>query len=106
MPLGNTVYRTLDNSDGHYQDNRVEWLLGEESRKHLSAYADAGVIALLFGRGALLQTSPADYAGDGVTNPEPINGNTAIATSTDDDGGYFRVMAAEYYAAGPLALNG
>ena len=106
IPLGNTVYRTLDNSDGHYQDNRVEWLLGEESRKHLAAYADAGVIALLFGRGAHLQTSPADYAGDGVTNPEPINGNTAIATSTDDDGGYFRVMAAEYYAAGPLALTG
>ena len=45
-----------------------------------------------------------DANGDGVTNPAPINGNTATSLSADDDGGYFRQQARAYYTAGAIAL--
>jgi hypothetical protein len=72
IPLGNSM---LDNTWGHFRDNRVQWLLGPGTapRKHLRAYARAGVIALLFGGGA-----------DGTT-------------SADSDGGYFRARVRRYY---------
>ena len=46
LPLGNS---TLPAGD---RDNHVEWFLDDPSRAHLQRYADAGVIALLFGAGA------------------------------------------------------
>ena len=55
-------------------------------------------------RGGNGATSAYDAAGDGVTNPAPINGNTRDSLSADDDGGYFRERAAAYYAAGGVAL--
>lgn len=104
VPYGNTMMRASDNTPGHYQDNRVEWLLGEESVEHLRAYADAGVAAILFGRGADGATDARDAAKDGVTDPAPINGNTRASVSADDDGGYFRERSAAYYRAGPVPL--
>jgi hypothetical protein len=47
-----------------------------------------------------------DSANDGVTDPPAINGNTRASLSADDDGGYFRSVAAAYYAGGALALPG
>ena len=104
IPYGNTKMRAMNNSWGHYQDNRVEWLLDEPARTHLTAYVNAGAIGLLFGMGADGVTCPCDAVGDGVTNPAPINGNTATSLSADDDGGFFRDRARGYYAAGPIAL--
>jgi hypothetical protein len=49
IPLGNTA---LPNTWGRFRDNRPQWLLGKGSRRHLKAYARAGVRALLFGGGA------------------------------------------------------
>jgi hypothetical protein len=60
----------------------VEWFLDDPSRAHLQRYADAGVIALLYGAGA----------GEEI--------------EADEDGGVFRARAAAYLAAGPLALPG
>jgi hypothetical protein len=79
IPLGN---RTLDNSWGHFRDNRVQWLLGAgtAARRHLRAYAGAGVIALLFGGGA-----------DGTT-------------SATTDGGYFKERVRRYYRRGAVRL--
>ena len=37
LPLGNTRMRAQDNTWGHYQDNRVEWLLDDATRAHLTA---------------------------------------------------------------------
>jgi len=51
-PLGNTKMRAMNNDWDHYQDNHVEWLLDEASRPHLLDYANAGVIGIIFGRGA------------------------------------------------------
>src|SRR5262245_42044584 len=128
IPLGNTRMRAQNNTSGHYQDNRPEWLLDEAARSHLAAYRDAGVVAFLFGGGAGGTTCACNGQNDGVTNPAPINGNTlaselSAAGSTpvqvtrgtvptlvtpyaaDDDGGFFRWRAWQYYQDGAMALS-
>ena len=80
-PVREHRMQAMNNTWNHYQDNKVEWLLDEPARAHLDAYAKAGVIALLFGRGADGATCPCDANGDGVTNPAPINGNTRVSRS-------------------------
>ena len=104
IPLGNTKMRAMNNTWDHYQDNKSEWLFDDPGRANLSAYARAGVIAFLFGRGADGATCACDAARDGVTNPAPIGANTRDSLGADDDGGYFRERAAAYYAAGTLTL--
>jgi hypothetical protein len=104
IPLGNTRMQAMNNSRNHYQDNRVEWLLDDPSRSHLSEYAGAGVVAFLFGRGADGATCACDANKDGMTNPPPINGNTVPSLSADDDGGFFRQKAVEYYRAEAMLL--
>ena len=104
IPLGNTVMRAMNNTWDHFQDNRVQWLLGAGTRARLRAYAVAGFAGFLFGRGADGATCACDAAKDGVTNPAPIGGNTRVSLSADDDGGYFKAQAAAYYRAGPLPL--
>jgi hypothetical protein len=104
IPLGNTVMRAMDNTWDHFQDNRVQWLLGPGSRARLRAYVAAGFVGFLFGRGADGATCACDAAGDGVTNPAPIDGNNVISVSADDDGGYLKQRAALYYRAGALTL--
>jgi len=76
IPLGNTF---LNDTWGHYRDNRVQWLLGAGNRGHLRAYVNAGYVGFMFGGGA-----------DGTT-------------SAFTDGGYFfkRVRA---YTPTPLKL--
>jgi hypothetical protein len=128
IPLGNTKMRAQNNTTGHYQDNRPEWLLDEPARTHLTAFRDAGVVAFFFGGGASGTTCACNGQNDGVTNPAPINGNTmqseAAAAGTapsqvmrgstptlvtpyaaDDDGGFFRWKAWQYYQTGPMSLS-
>jgi hypothetical protein len=104
IPLGNTLMRAMDDTWGHYRDNRVQWLLGAGARPRLRQYAAAGVIALLFGGGADGTTCACDARHDGVTNPAPKHGNPRRSLSADDDGGYFRSRARAYYRAGALRL--
>ncbi|HEX2173482.1 MAG TPA: hypothetical protein VHL09_13685, partial [Dehalococcoidia bacterium] len=106
LPLGNTKMRAMDNTWNHFQDNRVEWWLDDPSRSHLEECRQVGVVAFLFGRGADGATCACDANNDGVTNPPPINGNTRDSINADDDGGFFREKAAQYYAAGALPLSG
>ncbi len=104
VPIGNTKMRAMNNTWDHYQDNHVEWLLDDPARAHLSDYAAAGVVGVIFGRGADGATCACDAAGDGVTDPPAIGGNTQLSLSADDDGGFFRARAAAYYSAGALSL--
>jgi hypothetical protein len=104
IPLGNTLMRAENDTNDHYQDNRVQWLLGTGSRSRLKQYVAAGFAGFLFGRGADGNTCACDAAKDGVTNPPPIDGNTRTSISADDDGGYFRAQVKAYYAAGALPL--
>ena len=92
VPVGNTLYRSMDNTWGHYQDNRVQYWLGD--RSHMQELVDYGVIGLLFGAGADGCTMYTDETGDGVTNPAPVDGNDLEAQYADDDGGYLRLKAA------------
>jgi hypothetical protein len=100
IPLGNTLFRAMDDTWGHYRDNRVQWLLGAKSAGHRRAYRKAGVIALLFGGGADGTTCACDGRHDGVTNPAPKHGNTRRSLSADDDGGYFKSRVRAYYKRG------
>src|SRR5262249_39460869 len=114
---------------GHYQDNRPEWLLDDPGRTHLTSYAAAGVVAFLFGGGAGGTTCACDGQGDGVTSPAAIGANTMASElaaagtapsqvmrgstptlvtpyAADDDGGFFRWKASQYYQTGALAVPG
>jgi hypothetical protein len=104
IPLGNTVMRAMNNTWDHFQDNRVQWILGPSTRAHLRAYVAAGFAGFLFGRGADGATCACDAAKDGVTNPPPVGGNTRTSLSADDDGGYFKAQVHAYYKAGALPL--
>jgi hypothetical protein len=104
IPLGNTLMAAMNDTWGHYQDNRVQWLLGTGARAHLRAYANAGYVGFLFGGGASGTTCACDAQHDGITNPAPINGNTRPSLTADDDGGYFRAQVRAYYKAGVLRL--
>ncbi|MBV9468751.1 MAG: hypothetical protein JO316_23950 [Abitibacteriaceae bacterium] len=106
IPLGNTKMLSCDNTPGHYQDNRVQYFLDAAyGQRHLAAWAQAGVIGLLFGRGDTNTTTNTDAERDSITNPAAINGNTRRATVADDDGGYFRERAAAYLQT-PFHLPG
>ena len=104
IPLGNQYFQTENNSDGHYQDNRVEYFLANPGE-----LVNSGVVALLFGRGNGGSTTYTDDKGDGITNPasfcttDGVSSGTICdanaSTSSDDDGGYLRMAAAAYYAS-------
>ncbi len=96
--------QAVNNTPNHFQDNRVEWLLEDPTRTHLAAYRQAGVVAFLFGRALPGTTCACDAAGDGITNPPPIDGNTRPSLSAADDGGFFQQQAMAYYAGGAMPL--
>jgi len=129
IPLGNTKMRAVNNTWGHYQDNRPEWFLDDASRANLTTYRDAGVVAFLFGGGAGGTTCACNGVNDGVTNPAAINGNNMASEAApagtapssvmrgtiptlvtpyaaDDDGGFFRWRAYRYYQDGTIPIAG
>ena len=105
VPIGNQIFASVNNTPGHYQDNRVEYLFN-----HVPELASAGIVGALFGTTIANATNYADWAGDGVTNPAPIcssdgwsSGKVVCSSTTtpaaDDDGGYLRLRAQQYYVA-------
>ena len=106
IPIGNTVMTSMNNTNYHYQDNREQyWLQNYPNNQAISELAQAGVIGLLFGAGNGGTTQNYDAAGDGVTNPQPINGNTRTSTYPDDDGGLLRLNVGNYYHSGATPLR-
>ena len=105
IPVGHTRLRAMNNTWGHYQDTLAEWLLDDSDGTHIQAYRDAGVIGLLFGPGTAGVTCYCDGVGDGLTNPEPINGKNEESLSDDDDGGFLRARLAAYFASGGLPMR-
>jgi hypothetical protein len=78
LPLGDT---RLNDTWGHYRDNRLQWWLDDRSGSHLRATRNAGVVGLLFGGGA------------------------TGTTSDQSDGGVFYRLA-RAYESHPLSLGG
>ena len=110
IPLGNQWFQSVNNTDGHYQDNRIEYFFG-----HLGELRDAGIIGLLFGSGNAGSTENWDGKGDGVTNPASFCTSDGVSNGSacndhasswgDDDGGYLRLQSGAYYQ-NPLPLPG
>ena len=110
VPVGNQWFRSVNNTDGHYQDNRAEYFFS-----HLEELRDAGIIGLQFGAGNGGSTDHWDAKGDGITNPAAVcttdgnNGASVCSSHTaahaDDDGGYLRLQSQAYYQS-PLPLPG
>ena len=110
-PLGNQYFDSENNTNGHYQDNRAQYFLGDgPGYAHLRAFANAGVIGLLFGAGASGPTTNTDARGDGITNPAPVDSfqchqcNTHVSRYSDDDGGYLRLFGGAYLRAGGVSI--
>jgi hypothetical protein len=97
IPLGNTLMLAMDDTWGHFRDNRVQRLLGSKNSSQLRAYRKAGVRAILFGGGAEGTTCACDAQGDGITNPPAKNGTKRRSLTADDDGGYFKSRVRAYY---------
>lgn len=107
VPNGNRVYRTENNTAGHYQDNRAEYFLDANSgRDHMLEWANRGVMGIMFGAGVGSQSHYYDFNNDGITNPTPINGNNLMSSYPDDDGGYLRLGISSYYTTGYMPLPG
>lgn len=103
IPCGNTLYRSCNNTSGHYQSNHAEYFLKSGNRQRIVDWAASGIIGLMFGSTLGETTSYTDARGDGITNPAAINGNTLTSSHSDDDGGFLRVSAAQYYG-NPVTL--
>jgi hypothetical protein len=114
-PEGNTLYRTDNNTSGHYQDNRAQYFLLPANRQHINDFfTNAGMWAILYGGGQVSPYSQCnstqtdtfhyDFMADGITNPAPIIGNpysttadnTLVSSYSDDDGGFIRLNGATY----------
>ncbi|HVH63909.1 MAG TPA: hypothetical protein VNA65_09930, partial [Candidatus Dormibacteraeota bacterium] len=102
VPVGNQYYLTMNNTNGHFQDN-----VGAYFISHATDLYNAGLIAVLFGSGNQYQTDYTDAMGDGITNGNgsPITDtlgycnqcNTHTSTVADDDGGFLRTFVGQYY---------
>jgi hypothetical protein len=110
VPVGNQYFQTENNTDGHFQDNRAEYIFG-----HIPELIQVGIIGAMFGAGNAGNTTYDDAKKDGVTNPPAICTTDGISNDqicnnhpssvSDDDGGYLRMMGQEYYQD-PVALSG
>ncbi len=109
VPIGNQLYTPMNNTRGHWQDNRVEYFFG-----HVAELRDAGMVGMLFGTTQVDATTYWDAMADLVTNPAPVcnsdgwSSGKVVCSSrqsavADDDGGYLRTSIQSYYKA-PLAL--
>jgi hypothetical protein len=105
VPVGNQYFDTENNSAGHTQDNKAQYILS-----HVADFARAGVIGTLFGPGNG-GSHALDAKNDGVTNPAPISTfqcdrcNNHTSSYADDDGGYLRINVGQYYKNGAYALG-
>ncbi|HKV86358.1 MAG TPA: PKD domain-containing protein, partial [Candidatus Dormibacteraeota bacterium] len=107
VPEGNQYFLTMNNTCGHYQDNRAEYFLS-----HPSSLWSAGIEAVMFGSGNGCQTNNFDHdPTDGITNnngvatTDALGGcnacNTHTSTVADNDGGYLRMAVGQYYNSTP-----
>ncbi|MGX6448870.1 hypothetical protein ACVU7I_12500, partial [Patulibacter sp. S7RM1-6] len=91
VPPGNTVSATMNDTPGHYHDDKPQKLLGASGRPLLQQYRKAGVVAVLFGS-AFPNDTCACVRTDEYADPD----------GGEDDGGY---LAGQVRAYGKQALK-
>ena len=94
-----------DNTWGHFQDNRVEWLLGSSGRAHLRAYAERRLRRLPLRRRRRRDDVRVRRAEGRRHESRADRRQHAGVALRDDDGGYFRAQARAYYRAGALSFR-
>ncbi|MCY3021133.1 MAG: hypothetical protein NTW87_19135 [Planctomycetota bacterium] len=99
VPLGNYYFATCDNSPGHGTDGLAQALLEDYPKNDMIArFVQAGCCGWIFFGANNDSSHPYDAKKDGITNPQPIPGNLGNKSEyPDDDGGYMRLRAANYY---------
>lgn len=99
VAVGNTYFRTCNNTPKHHCDNLYQRLLeGYPENPWIGKYVAAGCAGFLHHGGQGFSTHVFDDAGDGITNPEPIAGNQGhVSEYSDDDGGFMRIFGGKYY---------
>jgi hypothetical protein len=110
VPEGNQYFATDNNTNGHYQDNRAEYIFA-----HVQELISAGVIGAIFAAGNAGNSTHTDAMRDGVTNPPSFCTTDGISAGqicnnhtssvADDDGGFIRMSAQAYYRQ-PVGLRG
>jgi hypothetical protein len=110
VPVGNQYFQTENNTDGHFQDNRVEYIFGD-----IPELIQTGIIGALLGPGNAGNTTYSDAKHDGVTNPRALCTSDAVSSGqicndhpsalADDDGGYVRTRWSRLLQQ-PAALPG
>ena len=86
VPPGNTVSASMNDTPGHYRDDKVQKLLGASGRPLLRRYRDAGVVAVLFG-----SAFPNDTCACVRTDDHADPGGA------EDDGGYLTQQVKTYH---------
>ena len=126
IPLGNTVMRAQNNTTGHYQDNRPEWLLNEPAhapnslprcgRRRLPVWRWRRWGELRLRRAGRRCNKPSahqrEHAGVGTgsrrhdanASRPRIDANPRHPYAADDDGGFFRWTARQYYQDSPMSI--
>ena len=105
VPVGNQYYDTENNSQGHTQDNKAQYILS-----HIADFARAGFIGTLFGPGqrrhqrAGYQKRRRDQSGADLDLPVQ-SVQQPHQQLRDDDGGYLRINLGQYYKNGGYALG-
>lgn len=94
VPPGNTVRAAMDDTPGHYTDDKVQTLLGRKGRPMLRAYRDAGVVMVLFGSAFPKDTCACVRRDD-----------LARADGRPDDGGYLADQVRRYVKDGALKVR-
>jgi hypothetical protein len=110
VPVGNQYFDTENNTNGHFQDNRAEYIFG-----HIPELMQANIVGAMFAPGNSGSTTYTDTLKDGVTNPASFcttdgtsSGqicNNHTSTVSDDDGGFIRMSGNTYYQH-PVLLSG
>jgi hypothetical protein len=106
VPTGNQWFRSENGSDGHTQDNRIQYFFS-----HPEELVRAGIVGMIFGGSGNPVSANYDAVHDGITNPPAVCSTaggvprctTHVSLWPDDDGGYLRVTSAAYYQH-PLPL--
>ena len=99
VAMGNTYFKTCNNTPGHECDNLAQMLLEDYPKNNtIARYVQAGCCGWLFQGGQGESTCAWDAKKDGITNPDAIPGTLGnVAQYADDDGGYIRLRVGEYY---------